>query len=227
MQHGPKETVFNQLPPIVWLLAGPVVVGEILFGLGQSGLFGNQALAWRQEAFQRFAFAPNGFRFMLSTGIWDWRDVARIVTYPFVHGSLTHAAMVLVFVLALGKMVGEVFRSWAVAAVFFAASIGGAAIYALVPYSQAALFGGYPPAYGLVGAFSWLLWMKLGVEGSNRARAFVLIGMLMGLRLIFGLIFGTSLDWIADFSGFAIGFLISFLVAPGGWRRALSRIRKR
>ena len=227
MRAPQGESFFNELPPVVWLLAGPIIAGEILFGLGQSGIFGDQALGWRNEAFQRFAFAPNGFRYMLATGVWDWRDAARIVTYPFVHGSLTHAAMVLVFLLALGKMVGEVFRGWAVAAVFFAASIGGALIYGLLPFTRVALFGGYPPAYGLIGAFTWLLWMKLGSVGASRSRAFLLIGMLLLVRLVFGVFFGIGADWIADFSGFGIGFAISFFVAPGGWRNVLRHLRER
>lgn len=227
MRPGYDEHPINPLPPVVWLLAGPIIAGEILFGLGQTGLFGDQALGWRLDALQRFAFAPNALRWMTETGLWNWRDLARILTYPFVHGTLMHAVMVIVFILALGKMVGEVFRGWAVAAVFFAGSIAGALVYTLVPFTEGALYGGYPAAYGLIGAFTWLLWMKLGQVNANRSRAFMFIGFLMAVRLIFGVFFGVSDDWIADFSGFAAGFMLSFLVAPGGWRHMLSRIRKR
>lgn len=227
MNPGNDNSVINPLPPVVWLLAGPIIAGEILFGLGQTGLFGHVSIGWRLDALQRFAFDPNVFRQMAALNIWPWKHIARVVTYPFVHGSLTHAAMVLVFLLALGKMVGEVFRGWAVAVVFFGSAIAGALVYAAVPFTNAALYGGYPATYGLIGAFTWLLWKKLGQVHANRSRAFVFIGFLMAIRLLFALLFGGTDDWIADFSGFAAGFLLSFLVAPGAWRRMLGQIRKR
>lgn len=62
---------------------------------------------------------------------------------------------------------------------------------------------------------------------ANRARAFTLIGFLLGIQLIFGLLFGARPDWIADVTGAFAGFGICFLVAPGGWRRALERLRQR
>ncbi|TQS73766.1 rhomboid family intramembrane serine protease [Rhodobacteraceae bacterium] len=226
MQPGYNEHPLNPLPPVIWLLAAPIIIGELMFGLGQAGLFAN-GVAWRLEALQRFAFDPNLLRFMFENGTFPLRQVTRIVTYPFVHGSFTQAAFVLVFVLALGKMVGEVFRGWAVAVVFFGSAIMGALVYTALPFTQTALYGGYPAAYGLIGAFSFMLWVRLGAERANRLQAFQLIGFLMALQLLFSLIFGATTDWIADLTGFITGFVLSFVVAPGGWRRLVSRMRQR
>ncbi|OCX61114.1 rhomboid family intramembrane serine protease [Thioclava sp. SK-1] len=225
--QGYDERPINPLPMVVWLLCAPILAGEILFGLAGSGILGPQAAGWRLDALQRFAFDPNILRAMADQNIWPWQQVIRVITYPFFHANFTQALFVLVFVLALGKMVGEVFRGWAVAAVFFGAAIFGAIIYTLVPFTEGALMGGYPAAYGLIGAFTWILWTKLGMAHASRARAFTLIGFLMGIQLIFGIVFPGSLDWIADLAGFTAGFTMSFFVAPGGLRRALSRIRRR
>jgi len=227
MREGFGEHPINPLPPVVWLLALPVIVAEIAFGLGQAGFISDYARGWRLDAMQRFAFAPDIFRAMLDQGIWPLHHVQRLFTYAFAHGSFTHALMVLVFILALGKMVGELFSLPAVLAVFFGSSVAGAVVYALVPGTEVAIFGGYPAVYGLVGAFTWILWTRLGQSNSNRARAFTLIGFLMGIQLIFGLMFGMRQDWIADVTGFVAGFGLSFLVAPGGWRRAMQRMRQR
>lgn len=227
MQAGHNEHPLNPLPPVVWLLAAPIVTGEVMFGLGSSGLAGDYALGWRLDALQRFSFDPGILRAMIEQNTWPWRHVARIVTYPFVHGSLTHAAMAGVFILALGKMVGEVFSNLAVAIVFFGAAIFGALVYTAVPFTNTAIFGAYPGAYGLIGAFTWVLWVRLGQKNANRARAFSLIAFLMGLQLLFGLLFGARPDWIADLAGFVAGFLLSFLVAPGGWRHTLALLRRR
>ena len=143
----------------------------------------------------------------------------RLVTYPFVHVNFTHALFVVVILLAMGKMVGEVFRWWAVLVVFFAAAIVGALAYTRCPALQAPLIGGYPPVYGLIGAFTFLLWVNLAAVGANKYRAFTLIGFLLGIQLLFGLVFGGGWDWVADLAGFATGFLLSFVVSPGGWAR--------
>jgi membrane associated rhomboid family serine protease len=69
------------------------------------------------------------------------------------------------------------------------------------------------------------MWLRLGQLGSNQARAFTLIGVLMGLQLIFGLIFGANATWVADVSGFVVGFLASFVLSPGGFAKLRARIR--
>jgi membrane associated rhomboid family serine protease len=62
---------------------------------------------------------------------------------------------------------------------------------------------------------------------ADRARAFTLIGFLMGIQLVFGLLFGGGLDWVADLAGFVAGFALSFVVAPGGVSQILARMRQR
>ncbi|MDF2141539.1 rhomboid family intramembrane serine protease [Paenirhodobacter sp. CAU 1674] len=227
MHEGYNEHPINPLPAVVWLLAAPILIGEIAFGLGQAGVLGPQNIGLRLDMLQRFAFDPGIARAMVEQNTWPWTHVIRTISYGFVHASLTHALMVLVFVLALGKMVGELFSGWAVAAVFFGATIAGAVVYAALPFTTVAIYGGYPGAYGLIGAFTWILWTRLGAAQASRARAFSLIGMLMAIQLLFSVFFGGRPDWIADLSGFVAGFGLSFLVGPGGWRRALARIRQR
>jgi membrane associated rhomboid family serine protease len=218
----------NPLPWVVWLLALPIVAFEVVFALGQAGMVGGAAaIGWRQQAYQRFAFVPDYLRAMWEAGVWPLPDLARIVTYPFVHGTFTHALMVLVFILALGKMVGDIFRPWAMLVVFFGAAIVGALAYTALPVTSRPLFGGYPAVYGLVGAYTFILWARLGAMQANRARAFTLIGFLLGIQLVFGLVFGGGWDWVAEIAGFATGFGLSFLVAPGGVSHAVALLRRR
>jgi len=231
--HRPDPNDFhaaplNPLPWVVWLLALPLIAIEAAIALGQSGLAGGAgAIGWRQMAYQRFAFVPDYLRAMWDSGIYPPELLARFVTYPFIHGSFTHALMVLVFILALGKMVGELFRAPAVLAVFFGSGIAGALAYAALPVAVPPLYGGYPAVFGLVGAFTYVLWARLGVLNANRARAFTLIGLLMGIRLLFGVLFGGNWDWVAELVGFAAGFGLSALVAPGGVARLMLLMRRR
>jgi membrane associated rhomboid family serine protease len=183
-------------------------------------------VGWRLQALERFAFGPGILTWMVETGRWPWEQAVRIVTYPFVHGSLTHAVFAVVLLLALGKMVGEVFRWWGVLAVFFGAAVTGAVVYWAAGV-EAALFGGYPPVYGLIGAFTFLMWVRLAAAGANRLRAFTLIGALLAIQFVFGVLFGGGSEWIADIAGFAAGFALSFVVVPGGLARVLARLRQR
>ena len=226
MHRDPAAPPLNPLPAVVWLLVLPVVAVEAALSLADRGILGGAGgIGWRLSAIQTFAF---------SAPVWDWmvenrrfppEHLMRLVTYSFVHASFTHALFVVVFQLALGKFVGEAFRFGAVVALWLAAGVAGALGYALILDDPVPLVGGYPPVYGLIGAFTFILWTNLGAQGANRARAFALIGFLLMFQLVFGVLFGGDRTWVADLAGFAAGFLLSFVLAPGGWARVLARLR--
>ncbi|HRO14699.1 MAG TPA: rhomboid family intramembrane serine protease [Paracoccus sp. (in: a-proteobacteria)] len=236
MRPGYDENPINHIPPVVWLLALPVLASEAYFGLGRLGFMAGGSgagQAARQILVERTAFAPE---FLLRA--WDRSSLAggqvwRLLTYPFVHYSFTHALFVTVFLLALGNMVARALRPWAVAVVFFGAAVGGGLVYALaaglLPQMRFdPLVGGYPAVYGLLGAFTFLLWLRLGQENANQMRAFSLIGMLLAFQLVFGMLFGgAGMNWVAELSGFIAGFGLSFVLVPGGWGRLRRRIRHR
>lgn len=218
----------NPLPPVVWALALPIIAMEVVLGLGASGLAGGmEGPGWRLLAMERFAFSPDLMRMMVEQGQYPLAQVARLVTYPVVHGNTSHALFAGVILLALGKMVGEVFRWWAVLVVFFGAAIAGALVYTVVPVVHAPLIGAYPPVYGLIGAFTFLLWVGLAAQGANKYRAFSMIGFLLAVQLLFGVLFGGGWEWLADIAGFTAGFGLSFVVSPGGWARVVAKIRQR
>lgn len=228
MSRDVNTAPLNPLPVVVWLLALPMIAMEIVVSLGVSGVVGGpQAVGWRLDALQRFAFSPDLMRRMIEAQQFPPEGVMRLVTYPFVHVSFTHAIFVVVILLALGKMVGEVFRAWAVLAVFFGAAIAGALVFTAIPGLTEPLIGGYPPVYGLIGAFTFLMWVRLAATGANQARAFTLIGFLLGFQILFALVFGGGWSWIADLTGFVTGFLLSFAVSPGGWARVRAKLQKR
>lgn len=225
-QHLPQSPL-NPLPPVVWAIALPMIVLECILQLADRGLIGGaQGVGWRMMVVARMAFSPDQFMWMLQTGNFPPVELARLLTYSFVHVSFSHAAFVVVFVLALGKFVGELFRPVALAILYLGSAVGAAVIYALLGQSVP-LVGGYSGAFGLIGAFSFVLWVRLGEQGEPQWRAFGMIGMLMGMRLIFGLFFGSSPDWIADLAGFAVGFALSFVLVPGGPKRLLEHLRER
>ena len=226
--RDPNAAPLNPLPPVVWLLVLPVAVIEAAFSLGARGMVGGaDAVGWRIGAVRDWGFSGLLWDRMVATGTFPPEHLLRFLTYPLVHASFTHALFVVVFLLALGKFVGEVFRAWSVLAVVLGATVAGALAYGTFTDDPVPLIGGFPAAYGLIGAFTFVLWMNLGARGENQARAFTLIGFLLGFQLLFGLLFGGDRTWVADVAGFAAGFAMSAVVSPGGWARLRARLAQR
>ena len=233
MREGLTESPLNPLPMAVWLLALPIIASEAVFGLGRIGLIGGaQGVGLRLAGMQLSAYAPEMVQRMWDMGAIDWAQIYRLFSYSFVNASFTQSLFVMAFTLALGNLVARQFRPTALIMLFFGSAAGGALVYtvamAALPGRAVPLIGGYPAVYGLVGAFTFLLWARLAAANANRMRAFTLIGMLLLFQLVFGMVFGgTGYGWIAEIAGFAVGFGLSFLLVDGGVARAIRQIRQR
>ncbi len=228
MSDNTPISPINPLPPVVVALVIVIAGVELIFAMGERGFIGGPgAVGWRLSAIQTYAFSGQVLDWMIVNNVYPPEHLMRFVTYSFVHLSFTHMLFVAVLTLALGKMVGEVFGALSLLAVWFGAAIVGALVYGLVLQDPRPLVGGYPAVYGLIGAYTFLLWVRLAGTGGNQYQAFSLIALLMGIQLLFGLLFGGGKDWVADLAGFATGFGLSFLVSPGGWRAFVERMRQR
>lgn len=221
-----NQSPVNPLPPVILALFLVILAIEAAFTLGAQGMAGGPgAIGWRNAAIQTYGFNSDIMAWMLENGIAPREHLIRFVSYAFVHGSFTHAIFAGVMLLALGKFVGDVFNQWATLALFLISAVAGAMVYGLATPAQPWLIGAFPGVYGLIGGFTYLMWLKLGQMGAQQYRAFTLIGFLLGIQLLFGLLFGSNSDWLADIGGFAAGFLASFFLSPGGWRALRAKIR--
>lgn len=228
MTEPHNEPPLNPLPPVVIALFLVIVGIEVALSLGARGIIGGpDAVGWRLGLYDQFSLRPAIVLWMIENGRWPPEHVSRFISYVFVHASFTHALFSGVMLLALGKMVGEAMGSTAVLAIFFVSAAGGAVIYALVIGDATPLIGAFPAVYGLIGGFTYMLWLRLGQLGENQIRAFTLIGFLLLIQLIFGLLFGSNAEWVADIAGFGIGFLLSVVLVPGGWSKLLNKMRQR
>ncbi len=222
-----SPSAVNPLPFVVVVLATVIAAIEIVFWLGSTGLFsGPEGALWRGQSLQSYAFFPQIFTLAVETGNFAVTEPFRVVTYAFVHYSFVSSLFSIVFILALGKMVAEIFHWLAFLTVFFVSVIAGAVGYAFLLPDGAPLVGAFTGAYGIIGAYTFILWVGLGALGANRAKAFQLIAMLLGIQLVFEVIFGGQKDWVADMIGFAAGFAVSFVVSPGGMSRVIAKMRR-
>ena len=223
-----NEYPVNPIPPVVIALFAVIAVIEAALSLATAGMIGGPVgIGWRVAAIEDYAFSPAVWEQVTVAGNMSFDMLKRFVTYPFVHGSFTQALFGAALVLALGKFVGEVFHPIAVLVLFFASSIAGAAAFGIFVNQNIPLFGAYPPIYGFIGAYSYILWLRLGQTGGNQLQAFRMIGFLMALQLFYALIFGNQPFWIADVAGFVAGFAISIVISPGGWTKFMQRVRSR
>ena len=103
----------------------------------------------------------------------------------------------------------------------------GAVVWAALTGDPGPLAGAFPGVYGLIGAYTFLMWTNLAALGSRRIEAFRLIAVLLAIQLLFGLLLGGRSDWIADVAGFAAGFALSVVVSPGGLAALRDRLRRR
>ena len=231
--HHPNADIspMNPLPPVVTLLVLVIAGIEAVLQLGNAGLVGGpEAVGWRIRLMEDYGFFDTIFEWMRANGQMPLEGLWRFVTYVFIHFEAMHAIFACVMLLAIGKFVGERFSPAAFLVIFFGSAVMGALAYGMLLNDQALLIGSYPGIYGLLGAFTWVLYMAYDQVGENRMKAFQLIAILMGMQLLFRLFAGGGNDWVADLFGFGTGFMLSFVAAPDGMdrlRQWLDQTRKR
>ncbi|MCC1493962.1 rhomboid family intramembrane serine protease [Cognatishimia sp. F0-27] len=227
MTHPHNESPVNPLPPVVVALFLIMAGLELAFSLGARGLIGGpDAVGWRTMAIERFAFSGAVLDWMRETGRYPAEHLVRFLGYAFVHVTFMHGLFVMVILLAMGKIVAEAMGAVAFLAVFVVSTVFGALVWGLALDDPALLVGGFPAVYGLIGSFTYLLWLRLGQVGAPQMRAFTLIGLLLFIQLVFSLLFDAGSDWIADIAGFVAGFMLSIVLVPGGLARLITRIRR-
>jgi len=226
MHQDHNAPPFNPMPPVVWVLFLILMGIEVVFTLGEQGIVGGaRAVGWRLGAISDYGFSGVAFDWMVKNGQIPFEYVIRCFSYMFLHGSFTAAIFSGVILLAMGKLVGEVMGQLAVIILFFFNGVFGVVIFGLLT-DQAWLIGAYPGVYGLIGAYTFLLWQRVAGQGMQQLTAFRLIGFLMGIQLIFGIFFVTGQDWVAELAGFICGFSLSVIVMPGGIARLRAAIQR-
>lgn len=224
--RAPLAPVMNPLPGFVWLLILVLAGIEAVLALGGLGLIGApQGIGWRLEAVQRVAFSGAIQDWMLETRRAPPRHLLRYLGYVFVQPGTLATVFVLAMLAGLGKAIGEGLGTPTLIAAALLPPVLAAAIFGLIlgDHELAWLIGAWPMVFGLVGAFTWLLWQRAQGDPAGQRRAFGLMGVLMLARFAFGLLAEAGHGWIADLAAFGLGFGLAALMAPG----ALARLRRR
>lgn len=224
MSQNDDPSPFNPIPPAILALVAIILGIEIVFWAGGRGLIGGDtAVGWRLAAFIDYGFPPRLWAFMGETGQWSVDGLQRLLTYAFLNYGFIQAIFACVFILAFGKFVGEVIGGPRALVIFLVSSIGAAALYGSIFPNETVLVGSFPGAYGLLGGYTYILFLVLDQADENRLNAFRLVGVLAALQLVFGVLFPGPPHWLADLAGAAFGFLAAAAMGPGGLLRWIRR----
>ena len=226
MSHTSPPPVFNPMPPVVVALFAVIAVVELWFTLGPNFVSGTDTVAWRMQAIERFGVNPQVVQWMIEKNLYPLDHIARFVSFSFIHSSMLNTAVSCALFLAMGKMVGSAFPSTALLVFFLGSALVGAMVFSLSAPDGGWLFGSFTGIYGLIGAYTFMMWLTFRVHKAPQGQAFHLIAFLMGIQLVFGMIFGGNSTWIADLFGFLTGFVLSFFFIPGGLSHVLAMLRK-
>jgi membrane associated rhomboid family serine protease len=228
MDADKPQSAINDLSPVIIALALLILGTEVVFQLANAGFIGGpRGVGLRFEAINRFGYAPAVLERVLVQGDFSPAILIRFVSYAFINVDLVQVAFCTALTLALGKFATEYFGAMRVLVIYLATTVFGAVVYGVVVAQNLPLLGGFTPVYGLIGAYTYALWVRLGQAGDNQLRAFRMIGILLALQLGFGLVFGGGMAWVAELAGFVAGFLLAIPLAPGGWAAMLRRMRQR
>ena len=222
-----RPPVINPIPAAILAIFSGIILVEAFLFFGFDDPTGSSGVAAdRMLLIQKYGVSPNLANWMLGTGNFSTDYVFRFIVYPFVNLSSLSVIFAGVLLLALGKMVGEVFSAFSVILIWFLSTTLAAFFYSISATNGQILVGSYPGVYGFVGAYTFVSWITLRLaKNKNQSQAFSLIVALMSIQLLFSFLFGTGQLWIADFAGFVIGFIISFFLSPGGIKGVLSILR--
>lgn len=204
----------NPLPQVVILLAVLLAVPEVVFQLGEAGIIGGpRGSAWRILIAEQYAFSNNALFWMWDTGQYPFDVLIRFVSYMFIHPNFMSTLFSIVFVLALGKFVGERMSSASVLVIYLGSGIFGALIQAVVTGPNNAMLGASAASFGMIGALSWILFLQQRADGANGLKAFRLI-LQLGIFLGVMAYLFDAVGWVDCVAGFVVGFPLAAVLRP-------------
>ena len=227
-----KPKAFHPVSPVVVVLVAAMVIVELVFQAGEHGLIGGPlAEGWRVEVARHFGFHKAVFDHILMGGDLEPKVIWPFLSYLFVHQGFLHMLIASALILAMGKMIAEMFSGLAVIVLFILCGLTSAVVFGFFSKEGGfPLVGAYPVFYGFIGTFTWIRIFELRSLGKNILPAFQAVGMFAIFRGTFAVFTGVPNGWTADLTGLLTGFLLAYILAPDGKdriRRWVQKFRER
>lgn len=97
-------------------------------------------------------------------GVYPGQGLAMFVTYGFLHGGLLHLGMNMASLLYLAEALDRFISPLRMAAIYAAAQIGGALVFAWMSSSMGPMIGASGAIFGLAGGWSAMCWSCCAVR---------------------------------------------------------------
>lgn len=212
----------NPIPTIVIIFVIAIWGPEVVFQLAERGFMSDpQAIGWRQEMAQRFAFSDRVFDWMRANNTFPAEHLLRFFSYPFIQPNLFEFAFSSVILLTMGKYLAENAHWSLVPICFFAAAIGSTIVTGLLVEEAGAMIGARNAAFGVLSGYAAIVLEEDVFAGRPARRAKTMILFIVILQVAFFAMDTSSHTWIERFSAFIIGGLAAFVFAPNAKRRAI------
>ena len=115
MSDYKRSPIVNPIPTSILLIFFGIILVEAFLVFGFGGPLGKtETTIERLTLVQNYGVPPNLATWMFETGNFSIEYVSRFIVYPFINLSGLSVVFAAVLLLALGKMVGEVFSSFSV-----------------------------------------------------------------------------------------------------------------
>ena len=155
-----RSPIVNPIPTSILLIFFGIILVEAFLVFGFGGPLGKtDTTIERLTLVQNYGVPPNLATWMFETGNFSIDYVSRFIVYPFINLSGLSVVFAAVLLLALGKMVGEVFTSFSVILIWLLSTFFAAFFYSISATDEQILVGSFPGVYGFVGAYTFVSWI--------------------------------------------------------------------
>ena len=127
-----RSPIVNPIPTSILLIFSGIILVEALLVFGFGGpLAKTETTIERLNLVQNYGVPPNLASWMFETGNFSINYISRFILYPFINLSGLSVVFAAVLLLALGKMVGEVFSSFSVILIWLLSTFFAAIFYSI------------------------------------------------------------------------------------------------
>ena len=127
-----RSPIVNPIPTSILLIFFGIILVEAFLIFGFGGPLGKtETTIERLTLVQNYGVPPNLATWMFETGNFSIDYVSRFIVYPFINLSGLSVVFAAVLLLALGKMVGEVFTSFSVILIWLLSTFFAAFFYSI------------------------------------------------------------------------------------------------
>ena len=137
---------------------------------------------------------------------------AMFLTYSFLHSGLVHLSVNMITLWSLGRAVLNQVGQVSFVIIYAGASLGGAAVFALLAHGLRPMVGASGALFGLLGAILAWEYVDTHTDREGRQHIVKVILLLAGLNFVLWWAMGGQLAWQAHLGGFVVGWMAALLI---------------